>query len=120
MRWQCNRFTMPLALGGRPLFCCRIPCCWQSSPQRGEVNWAPRSEVMSDMLKWVIQCAAKAVQSAKLVAALGVASIHLEDLLVMMKRWVLPLEGSSGPIRSAWMWLNQQPSTGMGSGQTWM
>ncbi|GFS16648.1 hypothetical protein ElyMa_003219600 [Elysia marginata] len=47
------------------------------------------------------------------VLVMGTASGHLDERSIMVRRYVKPSEGGSGPIKSMWIWLNRFSGTGI-------
>jgi hypothetical protein len=95
--------------------------CWMcsrlhSASQTADVNWVPRSEVMTASTpKRLTQPATKA--SAIVAASMfltGMASTHLVDRSMMVKRYLKPsAEVGSGPTKSTWRCVNRCYGTGM-------
>jgi hypothetical protein len=87
-----------------------------SASQTADVNWVPQSEVMTaGAPKRLTQPATKA---SAIVAAYmfltGIASTHLVDWSMMVKRYLNPsADLGSGPTKSTWRCLNRRSETGM-------
>jgi hypothetical protein len=77
---------------------------------KGDVNWAPLSDVMvAGTPNLETQPAKRALaQSAAVMDWSGITSGHLDVLSIMVNRYVWPHEGSSGPTRSTWMWAKRR------------
>ncbi len=87
-----------------------------SASQTAGVNWVPRSEVMTaGTPKRLTQPATKA--SAIVAASMfltGMASTHLVDWSMMVKRYLKPsAEVGSGPTKFTWRCVNCRSGTGM-------
>jgi hypothetical protein len=80
----------------------------QRAAHRAEVNWAPRSDVMTAGTPNLATQPEKSAlaQSRVVVEFNGMASGQREVLSIIVNRCVKPLDAGRGPTKSTWMWLN--------------
>lgn len=84
----------------------QIPRILQTEAQSADLNCAPLSEVMisGTPLREIQLWKSASAHSEEFVDARRMASGHLVVWLIMVKRWVKPIETVSGRTSSKWMW----------------
>ena len=98
---------------------CLILSREKMADHRDEVNWAPLSFVITagtpnlEIHPWNMAEA----HSATEIPVRGIASCHLVDLSMHVKRYVKPLDEGKGPTRSTCTCANLLKGTGIFSGR---